>query len=75
MRGSLTFRVLPTREIEVKSDLHEVSESDLVLISVCLTQQISKLLTVILTKRAEEANSRRIIQDAADFKSKVDGSE
>ena len=72
MRGSLTFRVLPTQEIQVQADLYEMTEFDLLRVATALNEQSFKLMISVLKKRVELSESKRIIQDAAEFNRKVD---
>lgn len=73
MRGSLTFKVNPsTQAIACVADLYEMTEFDLIRIATALNEQSFKLLLSVLKKRVEQAQTKQVIQEAADFKRKVD---
>ena len=72
MRGSFTFRVLPDQQIQCQADLYEMTEFDLIRVATALTEQAFKLQMASIQKTVEKMKSRQIIQEAADFKNKVD---
>ena len=75
MKGTLTFSVDPlTQNIQVEAHLTEMTEFDLLRISTALTEQAFKLQMSLIAKKVKEAESRQIIQEAVDFKRKMDGS-
>lgn len=74
MKGSLTFKIDPvTQAIQVNADLYEMTEFDLIRIATALNEQSFKLMLSIIQKRVELAQSKKIIQDASDFKKRIDG--
>ena len=59
--------------IQCKADLYEMTDFDLLRIATALNEQALKLQMTIIQKKVKEAESKRIIQAASDFKKKIDG--
>jgi len=72
MRGSLTFHITPDQQIQVKADLYELTDLDILRVSTALNEQAFQLQLTLIKKQVEKLEAKRIIHEAESFKSKVD---
>ena len=69
VRGSLIFQVnIATQAIQVKADLYEMTEFDLLRMATALNEQSFKLLMSVLKKKAEEIEQKRIVSETIRLK-------
>lgn len=74
MKGALHFEVDPlTQNIQVKADLTEMTDFDLLRIATALSEQSFKILILLIQKKVKEAEVKQIITEASELNRKMNG--